>query len=499
MIPCAAILNTVFTDQVEQPRTLMVPRNMTPIRRKCFPLFSFMHFIAWMIPWAWTCDLRTCKHAPREASFGGESTTSEAQTDEFLPVTDNDLEYLTREEAEQIIARFMEIPRSYDRLVFWTGVPREWVQQWADEHGMLTLTSAMGPLMDRKDPRCLRRYKELEEWSKYIKGASVIFARYACRRGIVRVLTLPPSWAGFIRPESTYRNIEEPVLKGRSGYCCAVQINTVHLLTTLEELEYQTWPKNHIPEELRCRGGISLNFRLPRWTRNALKAATKKLRSNCVSSTVYAAPKPANVNVVLEASVRTISGPQSTEQPNCGKQRRDSPNAQGHSRLQSQQPQSKKKPQIQQTTSKKKQPQAQQTSSKRKQPRTQQTSSKKKQPKTQQSAIIKIEQLEKQQSSSRKQQPQSTKQQPQSQQMSSKDKKPQTQQSLSKNKKPQTQQSPSKKKQRQKQETKKQQPRNKQSHSQQSQSKEPQPQKSGQPQQGKELQSSKKLRIKGEA
>ena len=342
-----------------------VLQNMTPIRRKCFPLFSLMHFIAWLIPWASTCDLRTCNCAPREASFCGESTISEAQTDEFLPVSDNDLEYLTQKEAEQIIARFMEIPRSYDRLVFWTGIPRDWVQQWADEHGMLTLSSAMGPLMDRKDPRCLRRYKELEEWSKYIKGASRIFARYACKRGIVRVLTLPPSWADFIRPESTYRNIEEPVFKGRSGCCCAVQINTVHLLTTLGELEYQTWPQDHTPEKLRCRGAGSRNFRLPRWTRKTLKAATKSLRYTCVSSTVYAPPKLANVNVVLGASVRTTSGPQSTEQPNCGKQSRNSPNAQGHSRLQSQQPQSTKKLQIQQTTSKKKQPQAQQKSSRK--------------------------------------------------------------------------------------------------------------------------------------
>lgn len=427
-----------------------VLQNMTRIRRKFFPLFSYMHFIAWLIPWPRACDSWIYSQAPKEASFCEESNILEAQTDESLSVCDNDLEYLIQEEAEQIIARFMEIPRSHDRLVFWTGVSREWIQQWADEHGMLTLTSAMGPLMDRKHTRCLRRYKELEEWSKYIKGASRIFARYACKRGIVRVLTLPPSLADLIRPESTYRNIEEPLLKGRLGCCRAVQINTVHLLTTLEELEYQSWPQDHIPEKLRCRGTAISNFRLPRWTRKALKAATKSLRSNCVSSTVYGAPKPANVNVVLEESVRTTSGPQSTERPNGGMQSRDSTNAQGHSRLQSQQPQSKKKPQIQQTTSEKKQPQAQRTSSE------------KKQPKTQQSAILKIEQLEKQLLSSKKQQLQSH-------QMSSKDKKSQTQQLLSKTKKPQTQQSPSKKKQRQKQGTKKQQPRNKQSHSQQSQ------------------------------
>jgi hypothetical protein len=384
-----------------------VLQNMTPIRRECFPVFFFMHFIAWLMPWPWACDSWIYSQAPRETFSPGELTISKARTNESLLVSDDDLKYLTREEAEQIIERFEELPQSYDRLIFWTGIPRKWAQKWADDHSMLTFSSAMGPLMDRTDDRCLRRIKKSKQRSKFIKGACIIFARYACKRGIVRVLTLPPYWAAFIRPQSTYRNIEEPVLKGRSGYCCAVQINTVHLLTTLEELEYQTWPQNHIPEELRCRGGISLNFRLPRWTRKALKAATKKLRSNRVGSTFYAAPKPANVNVVLEASVRTISGPQSTEQPNCGKQPKDSPNAQGHSRLQNQQPQSSKKPQIQQTTSKKKQSQAQQTSSKKKQPKTQQTSSKKKQPKTQQSAIVKIEQLEKQLSSSRKLQLQS--------------------------------------------------------------------------------------------
>jgi hypothetical protein len=400
----------------------------------------------------------------------------ETQTDESLLVSNNDLKYLTREEAEQIIEHFEEIPQTYDRLVFWTGIPRDWVQQWADEHGMLTLTSAMGPLMDRKDPRCLRRFKELEEWSKYIKGASRIFARYACKRGIVRVLTLPPSWADFIRPESTYRNIEEPVLKGISDCCCAIQINTVHLLTTLEELEYQTWPENHIPEKLRCRGAGSSNFRLPRWTRKAVKAATKSLRSNCVGSTVFSTSKPANVNVVLETSVRTTSGPQSMEQPNGGKQSRDSTNAQGHSRLQSQQPQSKKRLQTQQTTSKKKQPQTQQTSSKKEQPQKQQTSSKKEQP--------------------QKQQTSSKKEQPQTQQMSSKKKQPQTQQSSSKQQQPQTQQSPSKQQQPQKQQTSS---KKKQPQIQKPQSNKPQPRKSKQPQQSKQPQSSRKLIIKAGA
>jgi hypothetical protein len=250
---------------------------MASIRRRRLPLFSFRRFIAWLLPCSWVHDSRGDNQALRGTSASVQSAAFDAHIDRFLSVSNNDLEYLTREEAEQIIDRFEKIPQSSDRLLFWTGVPREWAQQWANNNGMLTLTSAMGPLMDSTDQGCLRRVKAQGEWSKYVKGASGIFARYACRRGIVRVLTLPPSWAGFIRPESTYRTIEEPVLKGVSGCYSAKQINTVHLLATLGELEYQTWPENRIPERLRYGDAGSLNFRLPRWTRNAVEADTQSL------------------------------------------------------------------------------------------------------------------------------------------------------------------------------------------------------------------------------
>jgi hypothetical protein len=239
---------------------------MISVRRACLQPFSFMDFVVHLMPWLWVHNPTTCLSGLRNATAQVQTASIVARTGGSLSVIDSDLNYLTREEAEQIITQFEKLLQSSDRLLFWTGIPREWVQQWADDHGMLTLTSAMGPLMNRKDQRCLRRVKDQEEWSKYVKGASGIFARYACRRGIVRVLTLPPFWAEFIRPESTYRTIEEPALKGASGSCCAVQINTVHLLTTLEVLEYQTWPENCTPERLRYRGADCLNFKLPGWT-----------------------------------------------------------------------------------------------------------------------------------------------------------------------------------------------------------------------------------------
>jgi hypothetical protein len=456
---------------------------MASFRQICLPPFSLTRFIAWLVPWSWVGDSWGCSQISRETSTYVQSATLDAQTDEFLSVSSNDLQYLTREEAEQIIDQFNNIPQSFDRLLFWTGIPREWAQQWADDHGMLTLTSAMGLLMNSKDQRCLRRDKELEEWGKYVKGASGIFARYACRRGIVRVLTLPPSWAEFIRPESTYRTIEEPVLKGTSGCCCAVQINTVHLLATLEELEYQTWPENRIPKRLRCGGANSLNFRLPKWAPKAVKAAAKSLRSNVVSFTAPSTPKPADASLVLQDSLqrpgfltreksqdrserqgtfhaskkcemqqtlcqigdstmkayakdKEAGEPQTAKQPKSGKQPQSDANAQISQQPQSQQPQSKtQQPQSQQPQSKKQPPPSQQSQSKKQPPQSQQPQSKTQQSQSQQSSS-KTQQSQSQQSSSKTQQSQS--QQPQSQKQPPQSQQPQSQQPQSKKQLPQS-------------------------------------------------------------
>jgi hypothetical protein len=130
---------------------------MASFRQICLPPYSLTRFIALLVPWSWVGDSWGCSQISRETSTYVQSATLDAHTDELLSVSSNDLEYLTPEEAEQIIDRFKKIPQSYDKLLFWTGIPREWAQQWADDHGMLTLTSAMGPLMNSKDQRCLRQ------------------------------------------------------------------------------------------------------------------------------------------------------------------------------------------------------------------------------------------------------------------------------------------------------------------------------------------------------
>lgn len=265
---------------------------MTPLGRTCFPPFSFMGFIAWLMPWLPS----KCIKAPENISEYVQPAATDDQTVESLSVMNNDLRYLTRAEAEQIINQFKKIPHSSNRLLFWTGIPKSWVQRWAGEHDLLTLTSAMGPLMDVTDPRCLKWTKKQKQWSKYVKGASGIFARYACGHGIVRVLTLPPSWSGSLRPKSSYLTIEEPVLKGVSGCFCAVQINTVHLLESSRALEYQSWPQNRISEVMKCKGDDTFKFRLPPRILKAVKAAGQNLRSSLTASTTS---KPANAISIL--------------------------------------------------------------------------------------------------------------------------------------------------------------------------------------------------------
>lgn len=43
--------------------------------------------------------------------------------------------------------------------VLWTGIPREKAQIWADEHHMQTLTTAMGPLMQKESPSTRKKKK----------------------------------------------------------------------------------------------------------------------------------------------------------------------------------------------------------------------------------------------------------------------------------------------------------------------------------------------------
>ena len=135
------------------------------------------------------------------------------------------LQYLTIEEANQINQQFRSSAFLCDGQVMWSGVPRERAQQWADEHGMQTLTTAMGPLMSPSHPSCLRLKKSSKQWSKYVKGASILFAQYAAEGQRVTVLSPPPPQKLHPSGLTTYQSIEEPILKGEVGGAAVLRID----------------------------------------------------------------------------------------------------------------------------------------------------------------------------------------------------------------------------------------------------------------------------------
>lgn len=155
------------------------------------------------------------------------------------------LAYLTDIEAQEIRDEFSKFADCVGRLVFWNGIPREWAQVWADEHGMLTLSSMMGPLMDKTSSRCPKLRKSPKAWKQYVKGASMLFAEHACSSGTITMLMESPYGRREPRVGSTYYNIEEPVLHGLCGSTAAERILCVHpAVLGAEEVRYEIWPSD---------------------------------------------------------------------------------------------------------------------------------------------------------------------------------------------------------------------------------------------------------------
>jgi hypothetical protein len=151
--------------------------------------------------------------------------------------------YLSVEEAEQIHQQFQSERFLPNAQVMWSGMLQETAQKWADDHGMQTLTAAMGPLKMSGHPSCLRSSKSDKKWSKYIKGASVLFAYYITKGKKVTLLTPPPPDRFHPMGGTNYQSIEEPILKGFYGNVAVDRIDIVHPLITLaEDFRYQIWP-----------------------------------------------------------------------------------------------------------------------------------------------------------------------------------------------------------------------------------------------------------------
>ncbi|KAK1461150.1 hypothetical protein CMEL01_14786 [Colletotrichum melonis] len=161
-------------------------------------------------------------------------------------------QYLTSEEFEQIIRQFKICPWLENKQVLWSGLMKDQVQEWAAQRGMQTLTTAMGPLMDSDNPLCLRQTKSSCAWSKYIKGASLVFAWRISQGSYTTVLTPPPPERFHPDGLTNWQDIEEPVLKGRLGTPTSCAILLVHpAVQEAQNFRYQVWPVDYTDKWLK--------------------------------------------------------------------------------------------------------------------------------------------------------------------------------------------------------------------------------------------------------
>ncbi|KAM5359949.1 hypothetical protein ACJZ2D_014098 [Fusarium nematophilum] len=172
-------------------------------------------------------------------------------------------QYLTAEEEAQIRRQFQQACLR-DKQVLWTGMKISQAQKWADDHQRQTLTTAMGPLMNPKHPQCLQHQKSKKAWSKYVHGASAVFAWYISGGELVTLLTQPPPDRFNPQGPTYYQIIEEPIVTGKIGGRAVKQIQVVHpAVTQAVDFTYQVWPVDEVLEWKKRYG--MLRVVNPRW------------------------------------------------------------------------------------------------------------------------------------------------------------------------------------------------------------------------------------------
>ncbi|KXH59835.1 hypothetical protein CSAL01_08472 [Colletotrichum salicis] len=109
----------------------------------------------------------------------------------------------------------------------------------------------MGPLMDSSNPLCLRPKKSSCAWSKYMKGASLVFAWRISQGLFTTVLTPPPPERLHPDGLTNWQDTEEPVLKGRLGTPTSCGILLVHSnVQGAQNFRYQVWPLDYTDQWL---------------------------------------------------------------------------------------------------------------------------------------------------------------------------------------------------------------------------------------------------------
>lgn len=165
---------------------------------------------------------------------------------------------LTLEEESDIHHQFRSCSWIPGHQVLWSGMLRERAQAWADERGMQTLTTAMGPLMDPRVPLCPWNRKSNKAWSKYIHGASAAFAWHIAKEDVVTVLCPPPPQRFHPSGRSFYQIIEEPILRSAIADGASLRIELVHpQVNGAEDMWYEMLPVDEVETWIESFGATT--------------------------------------------------------------------------------------------------------------------------------------------------------------------------------------------------------------------------------------------------
>jgi hypothetical protein len=166
--------------------------------------------------------------------------------------------FLTLEEESRIHRQFRNCSWIPDHQVLWSGMLREQAQSWADERGMQTLTTAMGPLMDPRVSSCPKNGKSGKAWSRYVHGASAVFAWHIAMEDVVAVLCPPPPQRFHPSGLSYYQTIEEPILRAAIADGASLRIKLVHLqVNGAEDFWYDMWPVDEVETWIEAFGATT--------------------------------------------------------------------------------------------------------------------------------------------------------------------------------------------------------------------------------------------------
>jgi hypothetical protein len=188
------------------------------------------------------CHCSRSEHPPVPSYLGSDFHNETPDSPDYS-------KYLTSVQAREIIQEFEKVVLGPGCQVMWSGVPRTWAQDWADRHGLQTLSATMGPLMDIKNALCRKRMITHAQWSNYVRSASLLFASCLPKGHRITILAMPPPNRFNPTGKPTYQQIEEPVLKGSLGGDPVLKIGIVHFTVVgLEEIRYQVWQLDEVGE-----------------------------------------------------------------------------------------------------------------------------------------------------------------------------------------------------------------------------------------------------------